>query len=287
MGGGPEIQQRNLTDELGETFGAFRGLTLPAFRKQWFNKEPLLRESRTAALAGLEDIPELQGPLKDALAYLAPIIKSGGALTGEGLQKVTKDTLGDFASRGNAVGNQAWAANLLNREDAQWNRFNTALSGALGTTAGVQDVTSRAIAPALSTEQTATGTFATLLNPLLSFASNLFEGNQNAAAAESIAGGNKAGGTAGGVAQLLGSVISAIPWSDRRLKSDVKPTRIRTRKGVKLSTWRYKAGGPLMLGPIAQEVEKILPDAVFTDPRTGLKRVNLLAAEAPMMEVAA
>lgn len=260
MGGGPSIPQRNLTDELGQTFGAFKSQELPIFNNQWFNGQPLLKKSKDLA----------SGALTGLSPYLLDIIGRHGALSPEQLQEVGKDTFGDFATRGNAVGNQAFAANLLNRDQFQRQRLNEAL----GQEAGV-------INPALQTEQTAVGTFASLINPLLSYASNLNEGNQNAAGAQSIAGSNKTSGAVGGGLSAIASIAPLLALSDKRAKADIKDTGLTTEKGVPLQTWRYKGGFRRFLGPLAQEVEKILPDAVFTDRRTGLKRVNLPAAGMP------
>jgi hypothetical protein len=91
---------------------------------------------------------------------------------------------------------------LLNRDQYRQQRFAQALSQILGAESGT-------INPALQTEQTATGTFATLLNPLLNYSSDLFSSNQNAAAAQSIAGSNKQSGAVGGGLSALGSIAGA------------------------------------------------------------------------------
>ena len=280
MGGAPEIPQRNLTNELGPLFGQFKKTDLPVFNNQWFNKQPLLDQSRIAALSGLGDVTDLQNqfkgfvselggyqgnlgdllgqvkgyqgdlggykkPYQDVVDYLNPILQSGGALTPEQARNVDQQTRAAFAARGNVVGNQALGGELLNRDAARQSRYNQALTQSEGATgllstltgqqgglsgllsqiigqqAGItgmkgsltgalQDVTGKAINPALQTEQTATGTFATLLNPLLSYGSDLFSSNQNASAAQNIAGGNKSSGLIGGGIGAIGSILGAV-----------------------------------------------------------------------------
>lgn len=71
---------------------------------------------------------------------------------------------------------------------------------------------------------------------------------------------------------LFGLAGTAITMSDRRLKQDVKKVG-RTDDGQNIYAYRYKVGGPLRLGLIAQEVEKKRPGAVVTGP-DGYKRVD-------------
>jgi len=348
-GGGVDIPQRNLSQELPQIFGAFKKQELPLFNNQWFNKQPLLAESRTAALAGLSDLPMLQQQIKDYQAqlqgygtqlggllpqfgdisnqvrgyqgdlgallptiqgyegnlgdllpqlqgfsgeiggykkpiqgivdYLNPILQSGGALTPEGERTATQEAAARNAAAGMATTTPGLFSEALNREQYRQQRYNQAyqqatgatgllgqltgeqagitgqeagiigqqgqlaglrgniigqqgqlsnlLSNILGQQAGVigqqagitgmgagltgeyQGLTAGAINPALQTEQTATGTFAQLLNPLLSYGSDLFSSNQNAAAAQSVAGANKSSGTLSGILGLVGSIAAA------------------------------------------------------------------------------
>jgi hypothetical protein len=174
MGGSaPSIPQRNLTSELGQTFGAFKKQELPAYQN-FVGNEPLLSGANNAAMN-----------------WLLPVLNSGGALTPEQDRDVTQATRAGFAARGNVTGNQALGAELLNRDQYRQQRFGTALSQVLGT------------------EQAQVGDFATLLNPLLNYGSDLYSSNQNAAAAQSIAGANKSSGALGGGLGALGSIAGA------------------------------------------------------------------------------
>ena len=66
--------------------------------------------------------------------------------------------------------------------------------------------------------------------------------------------------------------LSGYQGSDVRLKTDIALIG-ETRRGLPLYSWRYKAGGGTRIGPMAQDVEKVRPDAVLTGP-DGYKRVN-------------
>lgn len=70
----------------------------------------------------------------------------------------------------------------------------------------------------------------------------------------------------------LGGSTSAGDYSDVRLKTDI--SRIGTTKGgLPVYTYRYKAGGPMRMGVMAQEVEKVKPEAVTHDA-AGWKKVD-------------
>lgn len=205
MGGSSGGGVPSLNSQVSDVFGSFKSQELPAF-KNWFNSQPLLSQSRGAALSGLSDIPGLQAPLRDALSYLAPILASGGALTPEQNRDVTQATRSGFAARGNVTGNQSLGSELLNRDVYRQQRFGQALSEALGTTSGIQGITSQGINPALQTQQTATGTFATLLNPLFGVQDTL----TNASIAQNIAGNNKSSGLLGGGLSAVGAIGGGI-----------------------------------------------------------------------------
>ncbi len=65
----------------------------------------------------------------------------------------------------------------------------------------------------------------------------------------------------GQIAAGAGGVASAFPSSDRRVKTDI--TRVGTTDGgVPVYTFRYKAGGPMQMGVMAQDIEGSNPSAV-------------------------
>lgn len=70
----------------------------------------------------------------------------------------------------------------------------------------------------------------------------------------------------------LFSLGSAYLMSDRRLKADIKLVG-KLDNGLNVYQYRYKAGGPTQLGLMADEVEKVSPDAVATH-ESGYKMVD-------------
>jgi hypothetical protein len=65
-----------------------------------------------------------------------------------------------------------------------------------------------------------------------------------------------------GLFNLAGAAAGAIPWSDRRLKKDIKPINARL-AGAPLYTFRYRFDpGTLQVGVMADEVRALHPDAV-------------------------
>lgn len=173
-GGGVSIPQRNLGQELGTVFNKGLPMDEAAF-SSFVQGQPLL--------SGAESAGE---------QWLLPVLQSGGALTPEQNRDVTQATRAGFAARGNVVGNQALGTELLNRDLYRQERFGTALNQTLGI------------------EQSEVGDYATLINPLLSYASDLNSSNQNAAAAASVAGANKGSGLIGGGLSAVGSIAGAL-----------------------------------------------------------------------------
>jgi len=267
MGGSPSVPQRNLNQELGQTFGAFSNRELPLFNN-WFQSQPDLGLSRTLTT----------GALSAVTPYLTNVLQTQGALTPEMQRDVDQATRSGEAMRGMATTNQGLGQELLNREQYRQQRFQQAL-GDVG----------MAVQPALATQQAATGTFATLMNPLLSYAQDLFSSNQNAAAAQSIMGANKGSGLIGGGLSSLGSVASSVlPFvmaSDERLKENIRDTGQRTPEGIPIKTFSYKADptNTQFRGVTAQDVEKVRPDAVMQGS-SGHKLVALHALLGAPME---
>ncbi len=71
---------------------------------------------------------------------------------------------------------------------------------------------------------------------------------------------------------LFGIAGTAIQYSDRRLKEDIKKVG-ETEDDLGVYRYRYKEGGPMQLGLIAQDVERKMPEAVSRDAR-GFRRVD-------------
>lgn len=72
-------------------------------------------------------------------------------------------------------------------------------------------------------------------------------------------------GTSGTTSGLLsggGALLGLL--SDRRFKTDIEPMGTLD-NGLKVYRYRYKAGGPMMLGVMADEVKEVNPGAVITE----------------------
>ncbi len=210
MGGGaPSIPQINLTQSLGQIFGAFRKQEMPLFQ-QYFNKQPLLAGSRAMALGMQQQVPQLTSPLLGAASqWVNPVLASGGAATPEQEQATRQLTYNAFSQLGNLRGNQAIGTLALNEDAARRQRFNEALQQSLGISQGVQGLETGAITPALQTQQAATGTFMNLLDPLMQYGGQLQARNQQAAAEQSIAGANKGSSALGAGVSLIGAAATA------------------------------------------------------------------------------
>lgn len=75
----------------------------------------------------------------------------------------------------------------------------------------------------------------------------------------------------GGLFGLGAAALPLIPFSDRRLKTDIRKVG-KTDDGLNVYTYRYITGGPVQMGVMADEVEKVKPEAV--GEINGFKAVN-------------
>lgn len=90
----------------------------------------------------------------------------------------------------------------------------------------------------------------------------------NAKNAQSSGIGSLVGGIAGGMfggpmGASLGSSIGGGLFSDERLKTNIKRVGTLDELGVGLYSYNYVWGGPTHVGVMAQELEKVKPEAVF------------------------
>jgi hypothetical protein len=74
--------------------------------------------------------------------------------------------------------------------------------------------------------------------------------------------------------------------SDRALKKNIRPVQNSLEKIIALTgmTFNWKRDGRQDMGLIAQDVERVYPELVATDPRTGLKSVEYGNLIAPLIE---
>jgi endosialidase-like protein len=251
---------------------------------------------------------------------LQPTLQTQGALTQEQGRQATQDVLSQFAGRGN-VFNQASAAAFLNRDQYRQQRFSNALNQALGLSgsiagltgaraglvgqqagltgqqagltsglaSGIQGLRSGALQNVLGAQRAGVQSFSQLTNPILAYIQDIFSSNQNAAAAQSIAGANKSGGALGGAASGIGSIIGAVlpllAASDKRFKENIRSTGEKTIEGIPIKAFSYKGDKRRFIGVVAQDVEKKMPSAVLTHPVTGHKMIDLTKINVPFREI--
>lgn len=89
----------------------------------------------------------------------------------------------------------------------------------------------------------------------------------------------------GAGSQILSAGIGA-GWfkSDRRLKTDIRPVGVDERTGLTLYEFSYKGSSRRFVGVMADEVEKLYPEAVF-EMSDGYKAVNYAAPGIELKEV--
>jgi hypothetical protein len=249
MGGGG-VNVPSFGSELGQVTSGFSRNVLPTFN-QFVAKNPLLS---TLGQYGL-------GFGAAAYPYLQQIIAGHGALTPQEANLATQQARGAFQARGNVYGNQAIGAEVLNRDQYRWNKLMQAM-GMAGQTEQLLGY------PA----QTQAGVFSTLVNPLYGLAAQQLQ----AATSGQEANQQKQSDLIGAGIKSIGSVAGAAAMaSDERIKTDIRDTGKKTPEGIPIKAFEYKTRpGARFVGVMAQDVEKVHPEAVVTDPLSGLKMVH-------------
>lgn len=82
---------------------------------------------------------------------------------------------------------------------------------------------------------------------------------------------NSAAGIIGSIGQAAGAILPF--FSDQRLKENIRLIG-RAPEGYGVYEFNYKGSNRVRRGVIADDVERHIPEAVTTDPRTGYKKVN-------------
>lgn len=91
-----------------------------------------------------------------------------------------------------------------------------------------------------------------------------------------LAGGLGKLGGSGGLGGLASGLSSLFALSDERAKTDISEPVAALKDGTPIRAYRYKDGGPVHFGVLAQEVAKTRPDAVGVR-KDGLMAVNYSA----------
>jgi Chaperone of endosialidase len=277
------------------------------------------------ALAGTHAVPEsaLEPALWQTYQHqLTPILQSGGALTPEQEANVRAKTFDLAAQMGMGHTTGTLGTELLNRDEYRQQRYGTALNQALGIGQGITALNQAQLGRAQSAAQSlyalgqvpfqnalqyaqaqqalAAGTaqglygaeqapisaYGSLLNPVGQNVSQVIGYNLNAQNAANQAASNKQAGTTGALIGAAGQV-GAAAVSDERLKEGIKATGEKTPEGIPIKEFSYRDGtGRRFRGVIAQDVEKVRPDAVVTTP-SGHKLVDLSVIDGPFEEISA
>jgi hypothetical protein len=205
-------------------------------------------------------------------------IKTHGALPGWQERDVGEATQAAAAQAGMGHSMGTIGQRLMNRGAAQEARLNQAYGRAgAASNIGMQTLQGPAAAlpfltapgsavgsfiqPALATEQTAASTYKGLSDPSWQYNSSLFDFNANAQQSTNNASANKTDAYAMAGIKSVGSIIGAVAMSDAELKEDIKDTGLKIH-GIPIRTFRFKGSKVRQVGTIAQEVEKVRPDAV-------------------------
>jgi hypothetical protein len=196
-----------------------------------------------------EGADQLKAPsalLTDLTSDAQIALSLGGKLSPEEERYVAQKTREGFAARGNVLGNAALGTELLDRDiysrgrEAERRQYamgveqlgESDVANRFGLLGGIESLlgadTARRLALAEGAEgmglqeqlakfqvpqdvlRTGVSSYTALTNPLLAYASDLFSSNQNASAAQSIAGANKSAGTSSGIMSTIGSIAGAV-----------------------------------------------------------------------------
>lgn len=249
MGGAPEAPQRNLGEELGsilqflpkfaqKSYGITR-----EFAPKFAGKDIALSKEFAPQYAQLgydissQFAPQYLGLNLQQMArniagqpLLAELNKQAQSELGlqgmpseDELRRASQQQLAGFAARGNVMGNQSLAADILSRDELVHQRAREAQQfasgvqqlnlGQLGGLGGIAQAPNFAAyaAPGAAFGPMAAGLGAVqgITSPIMGYGSDLFSSNQNAAFQSSAAGANKMGGTLGAGIGAVGSIAGA------------------------------------------------------------------------------
>ena len=188
-----------------------------------------------------------------------------------------------LANKGIREGSAAWNAEMSRMTNANTDQLNQlALTGrgqAFNEALTKRNQPIQELSALLSGSQVTQPTFAA--TPQTGVAGVDYTGlvnNQYQAQLQSANAGM--GGLFGLLGTLGGSAIKAGMFSsDRRLKTDIRKVGM-LENGLPVYLFRYKEGGPMQIGLMAQDVEQVAPEAVGTDERGYLMVDYGMATEA-------
>src|SRR5574338_863977 len=296
----------------------------PAVTGGLFASDPYLQNAidfQTLALLDSSN-PLQNSPLLNALNQSASSqLAANGQLTPEQERSASQAALSALAGAGSStIGSQAVAAQLLNRDalvnarQQQAQAFANAVQGLNFTQQG-QELQRQGLAGNLATQAAGSATSgitnpilqilglgslnatsnpssaianqSQLTNPFLNIGADIAGANFNAQVAQDIANQNQNAATTGGLISAGGSILGGLlASSDKRIKKDVKKVG-ESESGIPEYEWTYKFDPyeRRYHGTTAQALEKVKPEAVVTDPYSGLKAVRYDLTDVSFREV--
>lgn len=278
----------------------------PLSTEAFLAANPYLRDSLGNLRGRTQDSDILKTLNADANAALA----SGGKLSPQEQRALDQQSRGAYSARGNLFGNQSIASELLNRDAAVRQRQQQAqqfATGIQGLNQQQNDFVGRAsqiFGTQLSDPFTAIlgrssgaggsgggypqqiGTGAQMFDPLNPYAQDVYSSNYNQEASHNIATANANNAQTSAYLQLAGTVLGGL-LSDERMKTKVKKTGEKTASGVDIVEYEYKTDPKKRRyrAGMAQQIEEINPDAVWTDPISNLKVVKYEKTDVPFEQV--
>lgn len=249
---------------------------------------------------------------QDAEAELA----LGRSLSPEQMRQATQSARGAFAARGMATGNAAAGAEILNRDayatarqdqrrgfasgvnqmDLARRQRRVGLAGAYGDLDPFRQSLGPAFGLGQSTLSTTTGQVGNIFGGSLQQAGNVASFNTNMAASQynSVLNNNAAlqsagmqagatnnAATMGMIGSIGGGVLGGLGFalSDKREKTEIKPLgKAGSVLGLKMFSYKYKGDDKKRMGVMAQDVQKVLPEAVSEVNYKGKKRLAIKPA---------
>lgn len=213
-------------------------------------------------LSALQNYPGYQFQFNQGLQALDRSAASRGLLL-SGAQVKDAQTYGQGVAQSSAL--QPYLNTLTGLASTGENAG--ALTGNAATTAG-QGIASSQLAAG---QAQAAGT----VGSANAVTTGLQSGLNNAVLGYSLynGGGTGSSGASSLDTSALDTTLNApLTLSDLRAKTEIRRVG-KTDSGLSVYTYRYKTGGPRQMGVMAQEVERVRPDAVTT-LRSGLKMVD-------------
>ena len=160
--------------------------------------------------------------------------------------------------------------------------YNRAVGPGLDYSGGTQGNQMQQVGNTFSSANQMAGNVAAFNASMLDARRNSYLNNQAALQAARITGGaaNQAGwmNMIGGLGMGAGSALSGTNFSDKRMKKDIKPVGKDGVLGLKTYEFRFKGeskDAPKHTGFMAQEVAKVLPEAVEEVDYKGKKRLAI------------